>query len=159
MENRFIPILSAFILGFLIAMLVNPYFYPNLEHPLTSLAIGKASAPSDFVKESSIEIYGDKVILRIENASLSAYASTGSMRPIFDMGANGLRVAPNSPEEISIGDIITFEREGILIIHRVIDKGIDKDGIYFITRGDNNFYSDGKIRFEDIKYKTIGILY
>jgi hypothetical protein len=46
-----------------------------------------------------------------------------------------------------------------LIIHRVVEKGVDFDGIYFIAKGDNNVVSDGKIRFEDIKYKTIGVIW
>ncbi len=47
----------------------------------------------------------------------------------------------------------------MLIVHRVVDKGVDSDGVYFITKGDNNNYSDGKVRFEEIEYITIGILY
>ena len=41
----------------------------------------------------------------------------------------------------------------------VIEKGIDEDGIYFITKGDNNSITDGKIRFEDIEYITVGVIW
>ncbi len=80
-SHRIFFITIIFLLGFFVALLVNPYISSNLEHPLTSLAVGEASAPSDFVKEGNIEVYRDKVILRIENVSLSSYAATGSMRP------------------------------------------------------------------------------
>lgn len=129
------------------------------EYPLAQLLGSSASAPSDFIKEKNIEIYSDRIIIKITNASLSEYAPTGSMRPLFDTGANGIRIVPNSPDEITLGDIITFEKGNTLIVHRVVEKGEDAIGVYFITKGDNNLISDGKVRFEDIKYKTIGILY
>ncbi len=157
--SRIFLAIAIFFFGFLVALIVNLYIYSNLEHPLTSLAIGEASAPSDSIKENQIEIYQDKVILRIRNVSLGSYASTGSMRPLFDAAANGLRIVPKSENEINVGDIITFENDAVLIVHRVIEKGQDEQGTYFVTKGDNNFAADGKIRFSDIKYKTIGILY
>ena len=81
------------------------------------------------------------------------------MKPLFDHSSNGIRIKPVSEDDINIGDIITFKEGNLLIIHRVIEKGIDNNGVYFITKGDNNFVSDGKIRFKDIEYKTIGIIY
>ena len=154
-----ILVFLVFALGFFTAIFSYEYASQALEHPLSFFAVGSESAPSDFIKESSIEVYPDKIILRVENASLSEYAPTGSMRPLFDAGANGIRLAPESESDINVGDIITFERNSILIVHRVIEKGEDATGVYFITKGDNNLVSDGKVRFKDIKYKTIGILY
>ena len=36
---------------------------------------------------------------------------------------------------------------------------IDNNGDYFITKGDNNSFSDRLIRYRQIRYKTVGILY
>jgi len=45
-------------------------------------------------------------------------------------------------------------------VHRVVYKGKDSIGTYFILKGDNNEEVDpGKVRFEQIKYKTIAIIY
>jgi hypothetical protein len=44
-------------------------------------------------------------------------------------------------------------------VHRVIDKGIDEKGVYFVTKGDNNSVVDGKVRFKDIEYVTIAIIW
>ena len=96
-------------------------------------------------------------MINIPNASISSYAPTGSMKPTFDQGSNGIRIIPNSAEQIETGDIVTFGDQNI--VHRVIEKGKDEDGYWFVTKGDNNQMSDGKIRFEDIKYVTIGVLY
>lgn len=81
------------------------------------------------------------------------------MKPVIDGDANGIRIAPESPDQISVGDIVTFKQGNALIVHRVIEKGIDEQGVYFITKGDNNDLSDGKLRFEDIKYVTVAIVY
>lgn len=114
-------------------------------------------APNDWISLNQISMTSDKIIIRVDNASLSAYAPSGSMKPVLDQGANGIRIVPTSEDQIEVGDIITFGNDKI--VHRVIEKGEDLEGVYFITQGDNNAYPDGKVRFEDIHYVTIGILY
>ena len=84
------------------------------------------------------------------------------MKPLLDEGSNGIRIVPSSEDEINIGDIITFKQNidenNYLIVHRVIEKGEDLQGTYFITKGDNNSLNDGKVRFSEIKYlKTVQI--
>jgi len=117
------------------------------------------SAPSDSVLEDNIEIYEDRVVIYIDNASLSRYAPTGSMIPVLDEDSNGIRIKVSSADEVNVGDIISFYSGEDLIIHRVIEKGIDEKGVYFVTKGDNNPVSDGKIRIEDIEYKTVGMIW
>lgn len=116
-------------------------------------------APSDWVSEDEIYLTDEVVIIGVKGASISRYAPTGSMRPIFDEGANGIRIVPRSPKEIEEGDIVSFRRGNNLIVHRVVEKGIDELGVYYITRGDNNLVKDGKIRFEDIEFVTIGVIW
>jgi hypothetical protein len=149
-------------IGFFTACLFNA-LPSNIEHPsslFTSMfTSNQPHAPSDFIKEDNILVYKDKIVIDVDNASLSKYASTGSMLPVFDTGANGIRVKVNSPDEIKLGDIISYERNGGLIVHRVIEIGTDSQGLYFVTKGDNNAISDGKVRFSEIKYITIGIIY
>ena len=125
----------------------------------TGFSVADVRAPSDKISERDIVILEDMVILRISNTTLSSYAPTGSMKPLFDEGANGIRVKPDSEEEIEVGDIVSFRSEDKLIVHRVVQKGIDSEGLYFVTRGDNNTVSDEKVRFSDIEYVTIGVLW
>jgi len=141
------------------ANLVNLYIISGFESPLSYILGDNTSAPYDFVDEKQIEILDDKIIINIEGASLGRYAPTGSMLPLLDSGSNGIRIVPKSKEDIHIGDIVTFQEGRTLIIHRVIDIGTDKEGTYFITKGDNNDINDGKIRFKNIKYITIGIIW
>ena len=152
-----VKITLIFLIGFLSANLINFYLLYGLETPFLNYSSGRS--PSDFIKESQIVVEDDQIIIKVENASIGRYAPTGSMKPVLDYGSNGIRVKPGSEDDVHIGDIISFRQNGRLIIHRVIEKGIDKNGVYFITRGDNNTIDDGKVRFKDIEYLTVGILW
>ena len=148
-----------FLIGFLIASLLNYYFLYGLETPFLQNFTVKNNAPSDIIKENQIEILKDKVIIHVENPSISRYAPTGSMKPLLDKGANGIRIKPKTPEDVNIGDIVSFKNNNQLIVHRVVYKGFDEKGIYYITKGDNNSVVDGIVRFEDIEYVTIAIIW
>ncbi len=144
------------------ANIVNLYFISGFEMPLSLDYFGfseNPSAPFDFINEEQIKIYNDRIVIFIDGASISRYAPTGSMKPVLDKGSNGIRIVPKSEKEIHIGDIITFRKDNYLIVHRVIDKGTDSEGVYFITKGDNNDISDGKIRFKDVEYITVGMIW
>ncbi|MEK6872337.1 MAG: hypothetical protein AABX16_05525 [Nanoarchaeota archaeon] len=116
-------------------------------------------APSNYLSEEQIEVYDDRIVIYINGSSLSHYADSGSMKPLLDAKSNGIRIKPDSVDDISVGDIISFRHNDLLIVHRVIQKGKDEEGVYFITKGDNNILSDGKARFDQIEYKTIGVLW
>jgi len=144
-------------------ILISAYTNTETEQPVSAgaiRAIQKTSySPSDFIKESDMRVYDDKIVILIEGASLSRYKSTGSMIPTFDSEANGIRIKPENENQIKIGDIVTYVKNNRFIVHRVVEKGEDNLGTYFITKGDNNQFEDGKVRFEDIEYVTIAILY
>ena len=152
-----------FMLGFFSCAFLFFSFGSDLEIPfktgLSVLGGDDISAPTDWVSEEDIIILGDKVILRIDGATLSNYVDSGSMVPVLDKGANGIRVVPESEAQVGVGDIVSFRVGGLLVVHRVVEKGFDGDGVYFVMKGDANLISDGKIRFEDIEYVTIGIIY
>jgi len=150
-----------FLAGFLsCAFLFYCFSYSNLEVPFaTGLVSFDASAPSDWVADEDIIVFKDYIVLRIANATLSSYTDSGSMKPLLDMGANGIRIVPENSNQIEIGDIVSFRFGDMLIVHRVVEKGLDSEGIYFITQGDNNVFADDKIRFEDIEYVTVGIIW
>jgi len=154
-------LILAFFIGFL-----SCYFILNLndfkiEKPLNinGFASNNPESPSDWIKREQITLYEDKIVIKLKNAGLSDYAPTGSMRPILDENATGIKIKPESEEQINIGDIVTFQSGEDLIVHRIIKKGKDENGTYFITKGDNNDFSDEKIRFSDIRYVTIGIIW
>lgn len=128
------------------------------EFPLSSNSYEKAS-PSDYIQKDNIKLYKDRVVILIDNPSISSYADTNSMLPVLDEGSNGIKFVPKNEKEIKVGDIISFKLENKIIVHRVVFIGQDEIGTYFITKGDNNKYADEKIRFSDIVSKTIAIIY
>lgn len=160
-----------FVLGFLsCAFLFYGFSYSNVALPsvpfsdgnipfATGLVVSDVNAPSDWVSSNDIIVFDDMVILRVSNATLSSYADSGSMKPVFDEGANGIRVVPQSVEDVNVGDIVSYRFGKILVVHRVVEKGFDEEGVYFIMKGDNNLLSDERVRFEQIEYVTIGVIW
>lgn len=122
----------------------------------------EVASPSDWVNESQIHVFKDRVQLDIKGAVWSDFADTNSMDPFLDANSNGIEIRPESAEQIHVGDIISYKSgyaDGILI-HRVIEKGVDDKGFYFKVKGDNNSLRDpGKIRFSQIEGVLVGIIY
>jgi len=154
------------VLIFLI-LFVNLFFLISLKNPAIvsglffyeALDDKELQAPHDFVSPDDIEVYPEKIIINLKNYTISKYKDSGSMIPVLDDGANGVGITPKSEKDIHVGDIITFKQGNNFIIHRVIEKGIDDYGIFFITKGDNNDFDDGKIRFSQIESVLVAIIY
>lgn len=149
-------VLVLFLLFFNILFLINTGIISGL---FLSEDEKTLSAPYDFIKENQIITYKDKIILEIEDYSLSTYAPSKSMVPVLDSKANGIGIKPKSEDDLHVGDIITFKQGDDLIVHRIVEKGIDKDGWFFITKGDNNNITDGKIRFSQIDSVLVALIY
>ncbi|MBU0907690.1 MAG: hypothetical protein KKD18_06600 [Nanoarchaeota archaeon] len=149
---RVLYVLLVFSLGFLIGQIWDSVFYGGV----TGLAV---DSPSDIVSDDRILVYPDRVIIEVEGAKLSTYESTGSMLPTLGAGVSGISVVPSCPDEINLGDIVSFERNGLLIVHRVVQKGFDNQGVYFVTQGDNSLADDGKVRFDEIERVLIALVY
>lgn len=130
------------------------------QNPLQS-AEPKAT-PRDRVSERAIEVYGDRVILDIRNAQWSTFTNTHSMEPLIFQGANAIQIEPKGPEDVQVGDIVSYRSEFAqgTIIHRVVYKGEDEDGTYYIMKGDNLATSDpGRVRFNQIERVTVAVIY
>jgi len=84
------------------------------------------------------------------------------MDPVIDTESNAIQIIPESSDEVHVGDIVSYKSkyaDGI-IIHRVIFIGQDIGGWYAEIKGDNLPLKDpGRIRFEQIKKITVGIIY
>ena len=120
------------------------------------------TAPSDWLDEGNIEIYDDRIVIYIDNASISSYKDTNSMIPVLDSESNGIRIVPDSPDDIAVGDIVSYEAGWVdsLVVHRVVGIGEDSLGRYYLLRGDNNIEDDPeKVRFEQIRYVTVILIY
>ncbi len=152
-------ITTVFLLGWFSSIVHSNY---SIKEQSPFISSKERLSPYDHVKESQISVYKDKVIIDINNAIWARYTDTNSMDPLFDKGANGIEIAPGYPSDLHIGDIIAYNAEWAdgVVIHRIIDIGNDEKGIYFITKGDNNQLQDPEpVRFSQVKYILIGIIY
>ena len=117
-------------------------------------------SPSDWVKENQIKVYKNKITLDIQDASWATFTNTNSMDPFIDETSHAIEILPDDANEINVGDVISYQSSYGVIIHRVIEKGEDEDGIYFLVKGDNNRFQDPfKVRFEDVKGVVVAVVY
>lgn len=127
-----------------------------------STQLPEKASPSDRIKESQIHVYNNKVTIDIKDPEWASFTDTNSMDPVLDSTANAIEIVPKTPEEINIGDIVSYESSYAAgtIIHRVVKTGYDNDGWYAIMKGDNISSSDpGKVRFNQIKRVVVAIVY
>ena len=153
-------LLLFFSFGFIASQFYNSYKdnYPVSLSP-NSVGIFVEITPSDYLTKDNIFVYDDRIEIKINNSGLSSYDRSGSMTPVLDGNANGIVIVPRVEEDIDVGDIVSFLKNGEIIVHRVVGKGTDEGGIYFITKGDNSDEIDEKVRFFEIRHKLVGILY
>lgn len=119
-------------------------------------------SPKERIQQNQILISSDKIVIEIDNSHLATFTDSKSMDPIIDSNSKAIEVAPNSEDEISVGDIVAYKpkyKNGI-ITHRVVEIGDDNLGWYAKLKGDNNEYTDPeKVRFEQIMYVVVAVIY
>jgi signal peptidase len=60
-----------------------------------------------------------------------------------------------APDKVQTGDVIRFRRDGIDVVHRVVDVHKDGSSLFFITRGDNNDVDDAPVMADQLEGKVI----
>jgi len=145
-----------------IGVLLNIAFQNKVSIPIKIASGVERISPEDHIKEENIHIYNDRVIIDIQNPQWAAFTDTNSMDPIIDEFANSIQIVPKNESEMKVGDIVSYKSEysSGIIIHRIVDMSKDEAGTYYYLKGDNNIFKDpGRIRFDQVRRITIGILY
>ena len=176
MNNKFIGfavLVFMFLMGALTSQAVSLVERtPAKESPLLITGPKERYSPSDTIKEDQIKVYKNGVYvslkdgndewlvqLDLNNPSWSTFTDTNSMDPVIDVGANTIRIRTPC-DELTVGDIISYQHEQGIIIHRIVHIDHDEQGPYFITKGDNNPLSDPvKVRCEQYLGKVVAIFY
>lgn len=155
----------AFIM-FITALIIDTTNNRTLEKPFNDLVdkvvYNAQPYPKDRVKEEQIRIYEDRIVINVADAKYASFADTHSQEPFFGEGSNAIQIAPESPQDIQLGDVITYRStdSGSLIIHRVISIKNDENGLYYTLKGDNNKKPDPeRVRFNQVKSVLIGVIY
>lgn len=116
--------------------------------------------PKNRISEDQIQVYNNKIIINVKNVSLANYKDTNSMFPLLDKESTGIEIIPQTEEELQVGDIVAYNNSKNLIIHRIVSIEKDEQGTFYTLKGDNNPSNDTqKVRFSDIKYVLVGVLY
>ena len=107
----------------------------------------------------NILLVGISCINRIEEISVfgcKAYViTTNSMSPKLKDG-DILIIKKEKEENLKIGDIITFQKNGINITHRITKIEEEQGKKIYTTKGDNNTVEDSeKVKYEEIKGKEL----
>ena len=152
--EKIILFVTGILVGALLILGIN--FINNSSNSITGNVI--LNEPSNWLSEEDIQITDKQVIININDSSIISYSDVRSMEPYVNRDSMSIILQPEM-DELEIGDVIIFQKNGELITHRIIEIGTDYSGIYYITQGDNNEVSDGKIRFEEIRGVVVGVLY
>ncbi len=133
-----------------------------IENPTSNsfMILHDKADPKDRISEEKIQVYNDRVIIKLDNPEWSRFSDTKSMEPVIYQGANAIQISPKNEKDLQEGDIISFETEYGIIIHRIVKIGTDQKGWYAITKGDNAPVNDSeKVRFEQVKRVVVAIIY
>jgi len=160
----FAALIAIFLLGFIAGSVLADINTSGLEMPLSFFRQSsiEVQSPYDHIPEDRIHVFSDRIVMDIENASWAGFTDTNSMDPFIDAGSNSIEIKPASPDDVHVGDVISFRTpfSSGIIIHRVVEIGEDNKGRYFLTKGDNNPLRDpGKTRFKDIEGVVVGVIY
>jgi len=117
-------------------------------------------SPSNWIKEEDITVKNNQVIFNVLNPTWAKFTDTNSMDPFIDEDSHAIEIIPDSPGKIQVGDVISYKTSYGIIIHRVINKGEDNKGIYYLVQGDNNTIRDPfKVRFDEVQGVVVAVIY
>lgn len=78
--------------------------------------------------------------------------TSSSMQPSIHEGDVVIIKKINTKEEVKEGDVVSYEKDGQIITHRIINISENNGKIQYVTKGDNNNVEDlSRIGFEDIQ--------
>lgn len=136
---------------------------------ITGFAVASANGisdssltPADRVAEEEIRASSDAVLIRLPNATIGAINETNSMGGLLGNGSSAIMIKPKSAEDLHQGDIVAYHSDEAagLVAHRIARIGEDEQGWFAITKGDSSKTKDpGKVRFEQVRYIVVGVLY
>ena len=157
-----VGVLIVFLLGWSANSVYNQFRggYDSIDGFTVAAVTAEKISPQNHLSENDINVYQDKVVIEKPGMMWSRFVDSNSMDPTIDSGANGLEIKPLSTTDINVGDIISYKLGNDIIVHRVIEIGIDSRGWYAVAKGDNNAEKDPfKIRFNDVHGIVVGVIY
>jgi signal peptidase I len=101
-----------------------------MKQPEAASALEEAIAPPELLNDLWEELF-------LKTGKLWGRASSGSMRPLISANSRVL-LERIGPDQIRFGDIAMFRSDKCLVIHRVLGKRQEQEGVVFLQKGDYN---------------------
>ncbi len=145
------------ILIFIIGFATSSLFYEAEKRTALGGVVDRDN-PSDYIRTEDIHLYNDKLVVEKSGLRYASVEDTKSMEPLLSSNSHVIE-AKADIDSLVEGDIISFSKEGKVIIHSIVGIGADESGWYALTKGYNNDFSDDwKVRISEIKGVVIGVL-
>ena len=158
--KKSIPFLWLFITILAVMLSVGAYSVTQNEPKYFLSKSPEIDSPGNWISQDQINVFNDRVVIDLKDATWARFTNTNSMDPIIDEESHAIEILPEDQNQIKVGDIISYKTEYGTIIHRIIEKGEDKQGTYYRVKGDNNNSKDPfKIRYDDIKGVVVAVIY
>lgn len=116
----------------------------------------------DRVSQDQIHVYNSRVELDLAGVKFAPISGTNSMLPLLHSGAHSLELDVEDVTTLKLGDIISYRNPylGKMIIHSIVEIGVDDSGWYAITKGlSNDLPDEHKVRASWVEGVLIGVLY
>ena len=124
--------------------------------------------PLGHLNISEVFVAGDSSIVTLRTGALqrqivySNVQDTHSMQPVIGGNSTVIRFVPEGSSDIKLCDMVEFgtAEKAPWALHRIVEIGQDEEGTYYVTKGDNNnLVADRKVRFKDIHYVVLAVVY
>lgn len=118
-------------------------------------------APQVRMNEKKVRVFPHVILIEsAEELIWGRVQDTLSMVPVFDNGHHTIEIKNPKPESLHVGDIVSYLKKDLRIIHRIARIGWDEKGWFATAKGDNLAENDlEKIRPEQIIGVVIAIVY
>ena len=128
--------------------------------PTSFFSSTELDSPGDWIKEKQIKVYPNQVVINVNQPTWASFTNTNSMDPFIDETSNAIEIKPQSALDIKVGDVISYQTKSGIIIHRVVKIEQDKQGLYYLVKGDNNKLTDPtKVRFKEVVGVVVAVIY
>ena len=150
------------VLGILVVLLMSFVFVDRVISKVVIKGLGDR-----VISGIAVETRWDGVMYPGADGVAPMSTTSNSMSPTVRGGDIAVYETDFEFEELEVGDIVIFDAvqdgEDLLVLHRISNTGVDSEGTWFVTKGDNNMIDDsnefGKLREGDILAEVKGVLY
>lgn len=142
-----------FILGFSASSMLN-----EIQGRTAIGGVIDRDNPSEYISSEDIHLYSDRLVIEKDGLVYAPVEDTKSMEPLLSSNSHVIETEADFMD-LLVGDIISFSKNGQVIVHSIVELGQDSSGWYALTKGYNNdFVDDWKVRSSELQGKVVGIL-